>query len=149
MHKHGSCDAGCPESSKTDYPMSCSEWYKSGHTQSGEYIIDPDKDCCLQPFTVQCDMNHMTPVTIITHSQQECHLVNNIEFPGDFIDGKVEYSGVSYEQVRELVVQSAKCWYFYNQTCVHSKTKYDYWRSYSNAKIKWKDSGNDICPGEC
>ncbi len=126
--------------------MSCSEWYTSGHTQSGEYIIDPDKDGCLQPFTVQCDMSHVNPVTMVTHNIQGYHLVNN----STPLDEVVEYGNASYDDVRGLIKHSAKCWYHYNHSCIASAfSGHDYWISYSGMKmVDWLNTSEWLCPGK-
>ena len=59
--------------SKVIFPRSCADFKNSDpKASSGRYVIDPDGEKVLSPFTVYCDMNDKNGVgvTVISHDSE-------------------------------------------------------------------------------
>ena len=65
---------------KTEMPLSCSVIKKFVSNSSGSYVIDPDGEGGLAPFTVHCDMRDKNGVgvTVISHDSESRTHVGNI-----------------------------------------------------------------------
>ena len=103
-------------------PRSCSE-LKSRRpgSSSGNYIIDPDGNGGVTPFSVNCDMNDKggVGVTVISHDSESRTYVNKI--PGCSYNGcyrkDVTYSGVTTNQLAALTQVSQNCEQFIKYEC--------------------------------
>ena len=64
------------------FPRSCADFKNSDpKASSGRYVIDPDGEKGLSPFTVYCDMNDKNGVgvTVISHDNEDRTLVMKIQ----------------------------------------------------------------------
>ena len=103
-------------------PVSCSGM-KSGSSGSlsGNYMIDPDGEGGMAPFSVYCDMSNKggVGVTVISHdSESRTHVAN---IPGCCCNGcyskNVRYTGVSTAQLAALTRVSQNCEQFIKFEC--------------------------------
>ena len=49
-------------------PMTCEDIFNDGKTLSGDYLIDPDGPGPLNSFTVYCDVNKRTYISMVFSS---------------------------------------------------------------------------------
>ena len=104
-------------------PVSCSS-IKTGYSgsPSGNYVIDPDGEGGVNPFSVYCDMRHKggVGVTVISHDSESRTHVNHIS-PGCGGRGcyrkDVTYTGVSTTQLAALTRVSQNCEQFIKYEC--------------------------------
>ena len=105
-------------------PTSCS-MIKSGlsGSSSGNYMIDPDGNGGVAPFSVYCDMSDKSGVgvTVISHDSESRTYVGNI--PGCNVGNLgcyrkvVRYTGVSTAQLAALTLVSQDCEQFIKFEC--------------------------------
>lgn len=94
---------------------------KKPGASSGNYIIDPDGNGGVTPFSVYCDMSYKggVGVTIISHdSESRTHVgnTNGCELPGCYRKD-VRYTGVSTSQLAALTQVSKNCEQFIKYEC--------------------------------
>ena len=78
--------------------------------KSGHYVIDPDEEGMLAPFTVYCNMTDMNGVgvTVISHDSENRTRVKGYESPGSY-SRDIHYTGVSLSQLASLTAVSLRC----------------------------------------
>ena len=102
-------------------PRSCSEIRSSVSTVSRKYIIDPDGEGGLTPFTVYCDMTDKkgVGVTVISHDSERMKLVRGCEKPGCY-SRDIHYTGANLSQLARLTRVSLHCEQFIKYECYGS-----------------------------
>jgi len=100
---------------------SCSVIRKYVSSSSGNYVIDPDGEGGLAPFTVYCDMSDKNGVgvTVISHDSESRTLVDGYEGSGEY-SRSIHYSGASLSQLASLTNASSNCEQFIKYECYHS-----------------------------
>ena len=95
---------------------SCSGIKKHASSVSGHYVIDPDGEGGLAPFTVYCDMSDKNGagVTVISHDSESRTHVKGCETVGCY-SRDIHYTGVSLSQLASLTKVSSHCQQFINQ----------------------------------
>ena len=106
---------------KTPTVSSCSVVRKYISSSSGSYVIDPDGNGGLAPFTVFCDMSpkNGVGVTVISHDSESRTLVDGYEGNGEY-SRNIHYSGASFSQLAKLTDVSSTCEQFIKYECYHS-----------------------------
>jgi len=120
---------------------------------SGNYIIDPDGEGGLAPFTVYCDMTakNGVGVTVISHdSESRTHVIGCN--PWGSYSRDIHYTGVSLSQLASLTRVSSSCEQFikyacYNSVLLYNNNQYGWWVSRDSTKMTcWGGaSGNSKC----
>ena len=89
---------------------SCSVIRKYVSTTSGNYVIDPDGEGPLAPFTVYCDMSDKNGVgvTVISHDSESRTHVKGYEWAGSY-SRDIHYTGASLSQLASLTRVSSHC----------------------------------------
>ena len=89
---------------------SCSEVKKYISSVSGNYVIDPDGEGGLAPFTVFCDMTDKSGVgvTVISHDSESRTHVKGCEDQGCY-SRDIHYKGASLFQLASLTRLSSQC----------------------------------------
>ena len=102
-------------------PASCSEVKKYISSVSGNYVIDPDGEGGLAPFTVFCDMTDKSGVgvTVISHDSESRTHVNGCEDHGCY-SRDIHYTGASLSQLASLTNVSSQCEQFIKYECYDS-----------------------------
>ena len=100
---------------------SCSVIQKYVSSSSGNYVIDPDGEGGLAPFTVHCDMTDKNGVgvTVISHDSESRTLVDGYHAGGSY-SRSIHYSGASFSQLASLTDVSLHCEQFIKYECYHS-----------------------------
>ena len=138
---------------------SCSS-VKSGRggSSSGNYIIDPDGEGSVVPFSVYCDMSDKggVGVTVISHDSERRTHVGNLPGcewtnPGCY-SKDVTYTGVSYAQLAALTNVSQKCEQLIKFEC-HNDVSFveesvAWWVSRDGTKMNYW-GGADGSPNTC
>ena len=112
-------------------PASCSEVKKYISSVSGNYVIDPDGEGGVAPFTVFCDMADKSGVgvTVISHDSESRTRVKGCEDPGCY-SRDIHYTGASLSQLASLTRVSSRCEQFIKYECYDSiRTGYSWWVS--------------------
>ena len=106
---------------KTPTGSSCSVVRKYISSSSGSYVIDPDGNGGLAPFTVYCDMSDKNGVgvTVISHNSESRTLVDGYEDAGSY-SRRIHYSGVNLSQLGSLTRASTYCEQFIKYECYGS-----------------------------
>ena len=106
---------------KTPTVSSCSVVRKYISSSSGSYVIDPDGNGGLAPFTVFCDMSakNGVGVTVISHDSESRTLVDGYEGNGEY-SRNIHYSGASFSQLAKLTDVSTNCEQFIKYECYDS-----------------------------
>ena len=113
---------------------SCSVVRKYLSSVSGNYVIDPDGEGGLAPFTVFCDMRDKNGagVTVISHDSESRTHVQGCEDPGCY-SRDIQYTGASLSQLASLTRVSSHCEQFIKYECYGSglwfSTPYGWWVS--------------------
>ena len=118
---------------------SCSVIKKHASSVSGHYVIDPDGEGGLAPFTVYCDMSDKNGagVTVINHDSESRTHVQGCDLPGCY-SRDVHYRGVSLSQLASLTRVSSQCEQFIKYECYNSRILRDgfsWWVSRDSAKM--------------
>ena len=102
-------------------PLSCSVIRKYVSSSSGNYVIDPDGNGGLAPFTVYCDMSDKNGVgvTVISHDSESRTLVDGYDGNGAY-SRNIHYSEASFSQLAKLTDVSTTCEQFIKYECYHS-----------------------------
>ena len=97
---------------------SCSVIRKHVSSVSGNYVIDPDGEGGLAPFTVYCDMTAKNGigVTVISHDSESRTSVKGYEGIGAY-SRDVRYKGASVSQLASLTRVSSHCEQFIKYDC--------------------------------
>ena len=100
---------------------SCSVIKKYVTSVSGNYVIDPDGEGGLAPFTVFCDMTDKSRVgvTVISHDSESRTHVNGCEDQGCY-SRDIHYTGASLSQLASLTRVSSHCEQFIEYECYNS-----------------------------
>ena len=100
---------------------SCSVIRKYVSSSSGNYVIDPDGEGGLAPFTVYCDMSDKNGVgvTVISHDSESRTLVDGYNAHGSY-SRSIHYSGASLTQLASLTEVSLHCEQFIKYECYGS-----------------------------
>ena len=102
-------------------PASCSEVKKYISSVSGNYVIDPDGEGGLAPFTVFCDMTDKSGVgmTVISHNSESRIHVSGCDSAGCY-SRDIHYTGASLSQLASLTRVSSQCEQFIKYECYNS-----------------------------
>ena len=97
---------------------SCSVIKKYVSSASGNYVIDPDGEGGLAPFTVFCDMTDKSGVgvTVISHDSESRTHVDGCENQGCY-SRDIHYTGASLSQLASLTRVSSQCEQFIKYEC--------------------------------
>ena len=89
---------------------SCSVIRKYVSSVSGNYVIDPDGEGGLAPFTVFCDMTVKSGVgvTVISHDSESRTLVDGYKYAGSY-SRDIHYTGASLSQLASITKVSSHC----------------------------------------
>ena len=100
---------------------SCSVIKKHAGGANGNYVIYPDGEGGLAPFTVYCDMSDKNGVgvTVISHDSESRTLVKGCETHGCY-SRDVHYTGASLSQLASLTRVSSHCEQFIKYECDNS-----------------------------
>ena len=100
---------------------SCSVIKKYASSVSGNYVIDPDGEGGLAPFTVFCDMTDKSGVgvTVISHDSESRTHVKGCEDPGCYARD-IHYTGASVSQLASLTRVSSQCEQVIKYECYRS-----------------------------
>ncbi|KAL9968867.1 hypothetical protein ACROYT_G021009 [Oculina patagonica] len=122
--------------------------------KNGSYIIDPDGEGGLEPFTVYCDMSDKNGVgvTVISHDSESRTHVQGYEDPGSY-SRDIHYTGASLSQLASLASVSPHCEQFIKYECFHAALFQGgtaWWVSRDSSKMTYwggasPDSGKCAC----
>ena len=100
---------------------SCSVIRKYVSSANGNYVIDPDGEGGLAPFTVYCDMSDKNGigVTVIGHDSESRTHVKGCEPKGCY-SRDIHYAGASLSQLASLTSVSSQCEQFIKYECFNS-----------------------------
>ena len=122
---------------------SCSAIRKHHRSVSGNYVLDPDGEGGLAPFTVYCDMTAKNGigVTVISHDSESRTSVKGYEGKGAY-SRDVRYKGASVFQLASLTRVSSHCEQFIKYDCFGSvllsnNNLYGWWVSRDSAKMTY------------
>ncbi|KAL9975858.1 hypothetical protein ACROYT_G013072 [Oculina patagonica] len=122
---------------------SCSVIRKHVSTVSGNYVIDPDGEGGLAPFTVYCDMSDKNGVgvTVISHDSESRMHVHGCEDSGCY-SRDIHYTGTSLSQLTSLTRVSSHCEQFIKYECYASaifryEPDHAWWVSRDSTKMKY------------
>ena len=121
---------------------SCSVIKKYVSSVSGNYVIDPDGEGGLAPFTVFCDMTDKSGVgvTVISHDSESRTHVKGCEDRGCY-SRDIHYTGASLSQLASLTRVSSHCEQFIKYECYISllwfSNPYGWWVSRDSAKMTY------------
>ena len=132
---------------------SCSVIRKHVSSVSGNYVIDPDGEGGLAPFTVYCDMTAKNGigVTVISHDSESRTSVKGYESIGAY-SRNVRYKGASVSQLASLTRVSSHCEQFVKYDCYASVLLYNndprgWWVSRDSTKMRFWGGASDN--GKC
>ena len=122
-------------------PASCSEVKKYISSVSGNYVIDPDGEGGLAPFTAFCDMTDKSGVgvTVISHDSESRTHVSGCE-PSGCYSRDIHYTGASPSQLASLTRVSSHCEQFIKYECYDSqlfRRGFSWWMSRDSAKMTY------------
>ena len=121
---------------------SCSVIKKYVTSVSGNYVIDPDGEGGLAPFTVFCDMTDKSGVgvTVISHDSESRTLVSGCD-PSGCYSRDIHYTGASLSQLASLTRVSSQCEQFIKYECygsvIFEMGGRAWWVSRDSAKMKY------------
>ena len=100
---------------------SCSMIRKHASSVTGSYIIDPDGEGGLAPFTVYCDMTDKNGIgmTVISHDSESRTHVDGCDNGGCY-SRDIHYTGASLSQLASLTRVSSHCEQFIKYECYGS-----------------------------
>ena len=135
-------------------PVSCSVIRKYVSSVSGNYVIDPDGEGGLAPFTVFCDMANKNGVgvTVISHdSERRTKVRDGLGWGGQGSYSRdIHYTGASLSQLASLTRVSPHCEQFIKYHCYDSmifRSGYAWWVSRDSSKMThW---GGASVSGKC
>ena len=121
---------------------SCSVIKRYASSVSGNYVIDPDGEGGLAPFTVFCDMTDKSGVgvTVISHDSESRTHVKGCEVRGCY-SRDIHYKGASLSQLASLTRVSSQCEQFIKYECYDSllwfNDPFGWWVSHDSAKMTY------------
>ena len=120
---------------------SCSVIKKYASSVSENYVIDPDGEGGLAPFTVFCDMTDKSGVgvTVISHNSESRTHVSGCEKARCY-SRDIHYTGASLSQLARLTKVSSHCEQFIKYECYKSVIfawESAWWVSRDSAKMKY------------
>ena len=120
---------------------SCSVIKKYASSVSENYVIDPDGEGGLAPFTVFCDMADKSGVgvTVISHNSESRTHISGCEKAGCY-SRDIHYTGASLSQLARLTKVSSHCEQFIKYECYKSVIfawESAWWVSRDSAKMKY------------
>ena len=120
---------------------SCSVIKKYASSVSENYVIVPDGEGGLAPFTVFCDMTDKSGVgvTVISHDSESRTHVYGCENQGCY-SRDIHYTGASLSQLARLTKVSSHCEQFIKYECYNSVIfawESAWWVSRDSAKMKY------------
>ena len=120
---------------------SCSVIKKYASSVSENYVIDPDGEGGLAPFTVFCDMTDKSGVgvTVISHNSESRTHVSGCEKARCY-SRDIHYTGASLSQLARLTKVSSHCEQFIKYECYNSVIfawESAWWVSRNSAKMKY------------
>ncbi len=121
---------------------SCSVIRKYDSTVSGNYVIDPDGEGELAPFTVYCDMSDKNGVgvTVVSHDSESRTRVDGYGPAGSY-SRDVHYTGASLSQLASLTRVSSNCEQLIKYECHYSRIfrsdGYAWWVSRDSTKMTY------------
>jgi len=126
-------------------PISCSEFKSSNmKTPSGNYMIDPDGNGGVTPFSVYCDMSDKdgVGVTVVSHdSESRTHVGPNGCGSAGCYSKDVRYTGVSTAQLAALTRVSRNCDQFIKFECNNDvafiEHSYAWWVSRDGTRMNY------------
>ena len=126
----------CPVSA-----ASCSVIRKHVSSVSENYIINPDGDGGLAPFSVYCDTSDKNGVgvTVISHNSQSRTLLDGHRSAGSY-SRDIHYTGASLSQLASLTRVSSHCEQFIKYECRDSRLRRDgmaWWVSRDSIKMTY------------
>ena len=135
---------------------SCSVIKKYVSSKSGNYVIDPDGEGGLAPFTVFCDMTDKSGVgvTVISHDSESrtyVHQVTDYGSRGSY-SRDIHYTGASFPQLASLTRVSLHCEQFIKYEChlsvlLYNNSPYGWWVSRDSQKMRYW--GGASVAGKC
>ena len=135
---------------------SCSAIKKYVSSKSGNYVIDPDGEGGLAPFTVFCDMTDKSGVgvTVISHDSESRTYVQHKHYGGQGSYSRdIHYTGVSFSQLASLTRVSLHCEQFIKYEChksvllLNNSPVYGWWVSRDSQKMRYW--GGASVAGKC
>ena len=136
---------------------SCSMIKKYISSKSGNYVIDPDGEGGLAPFTVFCDMTDKSGVgvTVISHDSEKRTYVRHKHYGGQGSYSRaIHYTGASFPQLASLTRVSLHCEQFIKYEChlsvlLYNNSPYGWWVSRDSQKMRYwggaSVAGNCAC----
>ena len=122
---------------------------------SGSYVIDPDGEGDLTPFTVHCNMTdrNKVGVTVISHDSEDRTLVQGYDPRGSY-KRDIHYIRASLLQLGNLMAISAHCEQFIKYECYDSMlllngNMFGWWVSRDGDKMTYWGGSNSIFPYKC
>ena len=122
---------------------SCSVIRKHVSSVSGNYVIDPDGEGGLTPFTVFCGMidKNGVGVTVVSHDSEGRTVVNGYNSQGSY-SRDIHYTGASLSQLASLTRVSSHCEQFIKYECYDSvllsnNNPYGWWVSRDSTKMTY------------
>ena len=124
---------------------SCSLIRKHFSSVSGNYVIDPDGEGGLAPFTVYCDMadKNGVGVTVISHdSEGRTKVRDGLGYGGSGSYSRdIHYNGASFSQLASLTRVSSHCEQFIKYEChgsvIFRYGGYAWWVSRDSSKMTY------------
>ena len=118
---------------------SCSVIKRYASSVSGSYVIDPDGEGGLAPFTVFCDMTDKSGVgvTVISHDSESRTHVRGCDSRGCY-SRDIHYTGASLSQLASLTRVSSQCEQFIKYECYGSRllrSGFAWWGSRDSTKM--------------
>ena len=133
---------------------SCSEVKKYISSVSGNYVIDPDGEGGLAPFTVFCDMTDKSGVgvTVISHDSESRTHVSGCN-PSGCYSRDIHYTGASLSQLASLTRVSSQCEQFIKYECYNARLfqggrYFSWWVSRDSTKMTYW-GGASPSSGKC
>ena len=135
---------------------SCSMIKKYVSSKSGNYVIDPDGEGGLEPFTAFCDMTDKNGVgvTVISHDSESRTYVRQVSGWGGrgSYSRDIHYTGASLSQMASLTRVSSHCEQFIKYEChgsvlLYNNDPHGWWVSRDSQKMRYWGgaSANDKC----
>ena len=135
---------------------SCSVIKKYVSSKSGNYVIDPDGEGGLAPFTVFCDMTDKSGVgvTVISHDSESRTYVRQVSGWGaqGSYSRDIHYTGASLSQLASLTRVSLHCEQFIKYEChgsvlLYNNDPHGWWVSRDSQKMRYW--GGASANGKC
>ena len=136
--------------------LSCSMIKKYISSKNGNYVIDPDGEGGLAPFTVFCDMTDKSGVgvTVISHDSESRTYLRQVSGWGGrgSYSRDIHYTGASLSQMASLTRVSLHCEQFIKYEChdsvlLFNNDPHGWWVSRDSQKMRYWGgaSANDKC----